>query len=83
MQFLRTASGATAIVAVLLVLVLLFVVRSIVLRVVSILLVGAAVFGLVHYRETLQRCAQHGCQCKLFGQDVPGDNCSSRTHGTS
>jgi len=76
-QFLRTASGTIAIAAVLVAIVMLFVIRSILFRVLSIVLVGAAVFGLVHYRQTLERCAKQGCECKLLGQRVPGGNCSA------
>jgi hypothetical protein len=76
-QFLRTASGTIAIAAVLIVIVLVFALRSVLFRVLSVVLVGAAVFGLVHYRQTLERCAKQGCECKLFGQRVPGDNCSA------
>jgi hypothetical protein len=74
-RFLRTASGTLVVVSLLLVLVVMFVVKSVGTRVVAILLLGAAVFGLVHYRQTLDRCNKAGCSCKLFGETVQGDNC--------
>ena len=74
-QFLRSASGALVVAAALGVLALLFVLRSLSVKIVSLLLVGAAVFGLVHYRHTLERCDAHGCACKLLGQSVPAEHC--------
>jgi hypothetical protein len=77
-QFLRSASGTLVVVALLLALVLVFVVRSVGTRLVAIVLLGAAVFGLVHYRQTLEHCNKAGsCSCKLLGEVVHGDNCSS------
>jgi hypothetical protein len=76
-QFLRSASGAGILGSILLVLLVLFVIRSIGMKLVSIVVIGAAVFGLVHYRSTLETCSKHGCACKLFGQPVPGDHCTN------
>lgn len=76
-QFLRNVSGTLVVVALLLALVLVFVVRSIGTRLVAVVLLGAAVFGLVHYRQTLERCDKIGCSCKLLGETVQGDACSS------
>ena len=42
----------------------------------AIVVIGAAVFGLVHYRHTLDHCDKAGCSCVLFGQTVQGGNCS-------
>ncbi len=75
-EFLRDASGTLVLVSVLLALILMFVVRSVGTRLVALMLIGAAVFGLVHYRQTLERCDKIGCECKLLGEDVKGDNCS-------
>ena len=77
-QFLRGASGALVIAAVLLVIITMFVVKSIGTRVVVVLLLLASVAGLVRYRQTLDHCDKAGCACRLFGQVVPGDNCSNR-----
>jgi hypothetical protein len=77
-QFLRSVSGTLVVVSVLLAVVLTFVVRSVGTRLVAILLLGAAVFGLVHYRQTLEHCGKTGCECKLLGQVVRGGNCSQR-----
>jgi len=76
-EFLRSATGTLVVVAVLSALVLVFVVRSIGTRIVAIVLLGAAVFGLVHYRQTLEHCDKVGCECKLLGEVVRGDNCST------
>lgn len=76
-EFLRSASGTLVVASLLLVLAVLFVVKSIGTRLVAILLLGAAVFGLVRYRQTLEHCDKTGCACELFGQTVRGDRCSS------
>jgi hypothetical protein len=73
-EFLRNASGTLVIAAVLLALVLMFVVRSVGTRLVAIVLLASAVFGLVHYRQTLEHCDQTAGSCRLFGEVVPGDN---------
>jgi hypothetical protein len=79
-QFLQSASGALVIGAALLVLVLLFAIRSITRKLFAILVIGACIFGLVHYRQTLDHCNDKGCSCKLFGQTVVGGrNCTSAT----
>ena len=74
-KFLESAAGTLVLVAVLAVLVLLFVVRSLARKVITIVVIGVAVAGLVHYRQTLQRCDRKSCACKLFGQAVPSDKC--------
>ena len=76
-QFLRSAAGTLVVVSLLLVLVAMFTVKSVGTRLVAIALLGAAVFGLVHYRQTLDHCSKTGCPCKLLGQTVQGDRCSS------
>jgi hypothetical protein len=73
-EFLRNASGTLVIAALLLALVLMFFVRSIGTRLVAIVLLGSAVFGLVHYRQTLEHCDQSGSSCRLFGEVVRADN---------
>ena len=78
-KFLESASGTLVLVAVLVALILLFVVRSLARKVISLVVIGAAVFGLVHYRQTLERCDQKSCSCKLFGQAVRSDNCPKDT----
>jgi len=62
-------------IAVLVVLVLLFVVRSVARKVITIVIIGVAVAGLVHYRQTLQSCDDKGCACRLFGESVPSNKC--------
>jgi hypothetical protein len=76
-EFLRSASGTLVVVSLLLAVVLMFVVRSVGTRLVAVVLLGAAVFGLVHYRQTLERCGQVGCSCKFLGEVVRGENCST------
>jgi hypothetical protein len=76
-QFLRSVSGTLIVVTLLVALILMFVIRSVGTRLVAIVLLGAAVFGLVHYRQTLERCDKVGCECKLLGEVVQGDNCST------
>ena len=75
-EFLRNASGTLVIAAVLLALVLMFVVRSVGTRLVAIVLLGSAVFGLVHYRQTLENCDRAGNSCRLFGEVVQGESSS-------
>ena len=76
-EFLRSASGALVVVSLLLAVVLVFVVRSIGTRLVAVVLLGTAVFGLVHYRQTLEHCGSAGCSCKFLGEVVRGENCST------
>ena len=73
-EFLRTASGTLVVLALLLALVLAFVVRSVGTRLVALVMLGAAVFGLAHYRQTLEHCDQPGSSCRLFGEVVEADN---------
>jgi len=75
-QFLQNASGILICVAILLALVLMFFVRSIGTRIVALVVIGAAIFGLAHYRQTLEHCGQVGCECKLLGESIQGDRCS-------
>jgi hypothetical protein len=74
-KFLESASGTLVLIAVLLVLVLLFAVRSLARKVITMVVIGAAVVGLVRYHQTLQRCDRKGCACKLFGASVRSDIC--------
>jgi hypothetical protein len=77
-QFLRSVSGALVLGGVLLALVLLFAIRAITRKLFAILVIGACIFGLVHYRQTLEHCNDKGCACKLFGQTVVGGrNCTN------
>ena len=75
-ELLRNASGLLVIAAVLVALVLLFVVRSVGTRLVAIVLLASAVFGLVHYRQTLEHCDRAGNSCRLFGEVVQGESSS-------
>lgn len=78
MQFLQSVSGALVVGAILLVFVSLFAIRSITRKLFTFLVIGACVFGLVHYRQTLEHCNDKGCSCKLFGETVVGgQNCTN------
>ena len=82
-EFLRNASGTLVIAAVLLALVLMFVVRSVGTRLVAIVVLGSAVFGLVHYRQTLEHCDRAGCSCQLLGEVVRGETARRARNRTS
>jgi hypothetical protein len=72
-EFLRTASRSLVVLGLLPALILAFVVRSVGTRLVPSML-GSAIFGLAHYRQTLERCDQPGSSCRLFGEVVEADN---------
>jgi hypothetical protein len=74
-DFARTAAGILAIVAVVVLLITVFTVRSLAVRLAVVVLMGAAVFGLMRYRETLDHCDKTGCPCELFGEDLEGGAC--------
>jgi hypothetical protein len=74
-KFLESASGTLLLIAVLVAIVALFVLRSVARKVIMFVLIGLAVAGLVRYHQTLERCDEKGCACKLFGQSVPSDRC--------
>jgi hypothetical protein len=76
-DFLRTAAGALVVAAIFLLLIAVFMIKSVGTRVLVVLLVAAAVAGLLRYRETLDHCDKSGCACKLFGEDVKGGGCAA------
>jgi hypothetical protein len=78
LKFAKTASAALAIAALILVVTVIFLVRSVGTRLVAVVLLGAAVFGLLHYRDSLTHCDKTGCACKLFGENLKGGGCASR-----
>ena len=47
------------------------------MRIVVVLLLGASVVGLLHYRQTLDHCDKSGCACKFFGEDLKGGGCAA------
>jgi hypothetical protein len=75
-DFARSASAALAVAAIVLVLVAIFVVRSVGTRIVVVALLGAAVFGLLRYRDTLDHCDKAGCPCRLLGEELNGGGCT-------
>ena len=77
-DFARAAAAVLAAVAIIIVLLALFFARSLVLRVIVITAMGAAIFGLLSYRNELGRCDQNGsCPCTFLGEDLNGGNCAS------
>src|SRR5689334_2597060 len=66
-DFALNAALVLTVVAVLIVLFTLFFARSLMVRVLVIVLMGAAVFGLMHYRNELQNCDKNGCPCRFLG----------------
>lgn len=76
-DFARSAAAVLAAVAVIIVLLALFFARSLLLRVIVITTMGAAIFGLLTYRNDLGNCDRNGgCPCTFFGEDLNGGNCS-------
>jgi hypothetical protein len=76
-DFLHTAAGALVVVAIFALLIAVFMFKSIAARVLVVVLLGAAVVGLLRYRETLDHCDKTGCACKFLGEDVKGGGCAT------
>jgi hypothetical protein len=76
LSFVRVASGVLAIASLALVLLAVCTIRSIATRLVIVAMLGAAVFGLMHYRDQLDHCDKQGCPCKLLGEDLQGGGCA-------
>jgi hypothetical protein len=77
-DFARTGAAVLAAVAVVCVLLAVFFARSMILRVIVIVAMGAAIFGLLNYRNALGECDKFGgCPCTFFGEDLEGGNCTS------
>ena len=77
LDFARTSAGVLAIIGLILVVVIIFMVRSVATRLIAVVLLGAAVFGLLHYRQQLNDCDKNGCSCTFLGEDLKGGGCSS------
>jgi hypothetical protein len=75
-QFAKTAAGILAIVALIILVIAIFMVRSIAVRVIVVVLLGASVVGLLHYRQTLDHCDKTGCECKFFSENLKGGGCA-------
>ena len=76
-DFARSAAAVLAAVAVMIVVLALFFARSLLLRVIVITAMGAAIFGLLSYRNELGNCDKNGgCPCTFFGEDLNGGNCT-------
>ncbi len=76
LSFVRAATGVLAIASLILVVVIITTVRSVGTRLVAVVMLGAAVFGLMHYRQELDHCDKRGCPCKFLGEDLPGGGCT-------
>jgi len=57
LSFVRVASGVLTVASVILVVVVICTIRSVATRLVIVVMLGAAVFGLVQYRDQLDRQA--------------------------
>ena len=77
-EFVKTATGVAAILAVIAAVVVLCTIRSLATRLLLVALLGASLVGLLHYRETLTNCDKHGCACKFLGEDLEGGGCSQQ-----
>lgn len=75
-NFAQNAAAVVAVVAAAVVLIVVFIARSVATRLVAVVVLGAAVFGLLHYRTELDHCSTNGCQCSLFGEDLKGGDCA-------
>jgi hypothetical protein len=75
-SFVRVASGVLAVASVVLVVVAISFIRSVGTRLVIVAMLGAAVFGLMHYRDQLDHCDKQGCPCKFLGEDLKGGGCA-------
>ena len=71
----RNAAVGLAVAGTILLVSSMFLLRMIALRVVSIVILGCAVVGLLHYRSVLDHCDTHSCACTLFGQELKGGGC--------
>jgi hypothetical protein len=78
LHFARNATLVLALIAVIILLVVVFTVRSVATRLIVVVLLGVSVFGLLHYRQTLDHCNKAGCECQLFGSDLKGGGCGTK-----
>jgi hypothetical protein len=76
LTFVRDATGVLAIVSVMLVVISICTIRSVGTRLVIVAMLGAAVFGLMHYRDQLDHCDKQGCPCKFLDEELEGGGCA-------
>jgi hypothetical protein len=76
LSFVRAATGVLAIVSIILAVIVFVSIRSIGTRLVVVAMLGAAVFGLMQYRQDLDHCDKRGCPCKFLGEDLKGGGCT-------
>ena len=72
----RDIAAGLAVAAIVGVMVVVFFVHSVAARIVAIVVLGAALFGLLRYRSELDHCDRNGCTCTLFGHDLKGGGCA-------
>jgi hypothetical protein len=75
-DFVRNATAVLAVAAIIIVVAVIFSVKSVATRLVVVALLGAAVFGLLRYRDNLADCDKTGCKCELFGEEIQGGGCA-------
>ena len=76
LSFVRAATGVLAVLSIILVVVVITTIRSIGTRLVVVAMLGASVFGLLHYRQQLDQCDKNGCPCKFLGEELKGGGCA-------
>ena len=75
-RFVHDMTGVLAVASVMLVVIAICTIRSVGTRLVIVAMLGAAVFGLMHYRDQLDHCDKQACTCKLLGEDLEGGGCA-------
>ena len=76
LSFVRVATGVLAIASIILAVAVVVGIRSVGTRLVVVVMLGAAVFGLMHYRQELDQCDKRGCPCKFLGEELKGGGCA-------
>jgi len=76
LAFVRDATGILGIASIIVAAIVVVTIRSVGTRLVVVVMLGAAVFGLMHYRQQLDDCDKHGCPCKFLGEDLEGGGCA-------
>jgi hypothetical protein len=76
LEFVKATTAVLAVVSLILAVVIVCSVRSVGTRLVAVGLLGAAIFGLMQYRDTLDTCDKRGCACTFLGEDLEGGGCA-------
>ncbi len=75
-RFVHDMTGVLAVASVMLVVIAICTIRSVGTRLVIVAMLGAAVFGLMQYRDQLDHCDKQGCACKFLGEELEGGGCA-------